>query len=344
MTKSTLTREEALVKARELMHRHIVVDGLAMGPAAEWFVEDLIKGGMNAVNNTVGEYSDSVKSAFMRMLAQRWLVKRIPDKCILVSTTTDINQAKREGKVAIINGWQGAEPLLDDYRWIEVFQEFGLRILQFTYNHGNLLGAGCLEPRDGGLTFSGIEMVRACNERGIVTDCSHAGERTSLDMIERSDKPCIFSHSNPSGVRNNPRNISDEQIKACATRGGVIGCTTFADFVGDTAGGRQPTLKEWVKCVDYVVKLVGIDHVGIGGDISCNPGGAVWWDNDTKRRYPEICGGMTFNIHQIEGLGHSHANFSLLVAALLESGYGDEDIAKILGRNWLRVFDQVWGA
>lgn len=340
---SKFKKEEALEIARELMRRCIVVDGLT-GGSSERFIEDLQKGGVNAVNDTVSGHNHTVKSAFMSMLSRRWLVERMPDRCLLATTTEDIQRAKQENKVALIAGWQGAEPILDDYHWVEVFHEYGLRILQFTYNEGNALGAGCLEPRDSGLTFRGINLVRECNKLGIVIDCSHTGERTTLDMIEHSKKPCIFSHSNPKAVRMNARNISDEQIKACAGKGGVIGCPIFADFVGNTTDGRRPTVEEWVRCVNYVVELVGIDHVGIGSDISTSAGGWVQWVNNTKRMYPEICGGMDYNMHEIEGIDHSHATFPLLASALIQNGYEEKDMVKILGSNWLRVFREVWRA
>jgi microsomal dipeptidase-like Zn-dependent dipeptidase len=128
-----------------------------------------------------------------------------------------------------------------------------------------------------GLKHFGIEIVRYCNELGVLLDCSHAGERTSLDMIEMSEKPCIFSHSGAKALRDNLRNISDTQIKNCAAKGGVIGCPVFSDFVADTTGGHHPSPDDWGKHVDYVVNLVGIDHVGIGGDILAAPGGAVAW-------------------------------------------------------------------
>ena len=106
-------------------------------------------------------------------------------------------------------------------------------------------------------------------------DGSHTGERTTLDMIYMSEDPMIFSHANPKSVRNNGRCVSDTQIKECEVKGGGIGCPVLFAFVGDTTNNRQPGVDEWVRCVDYMVDLVGIDHAGIGSDIYAHPGVAV---------------------------------------------------------------------
>lgn len=341
MTERPLVREDALQTALEWMKKHPVVDGLAAAVTSERAMQNCIDGGLNAVAGGGG--GRTAKEALMSMLNMRWLVKRIPDKITLVTTVDGIEQAREDGKVALFVNWQNADPLEDDYHWLEIFYEYGLRVLNFCYNGENRLGYGCLEPHDLGIKRFGIDILQDCNRLGILLDGSHSGERTTLDMIEMSTAPCIFSHSNPKGVRMNHRNISDTQITECATRGGVIGCPLYSDFVADTSEGQQPTLDDWVKCVDYVVNLAGIDHVAIGTDIYANPGGAVWWDNNTGRRYRDVSGGMTFEMHEVEGINFSHANFPLLIASLVQRGYKEEDVAKIMGGNWLRVYRQVWG-
>ena len=132
---------------------------------------------------------------------------------------------------------------------------------------------------------------------------SHVGRRSSLDAIETSDDPVVFSHSNPDTLQANQRNISDEQIKACAAKGGVICLSVFSAFVGETAGGRHPGVHEFFKQVDYVMELVGPDHVGIGTDIFWDPSDGVWWRAVTGRVYPGVSQGMTYETHNIAGFG-----------------------------------------
>jgi membrane dipeptidase len=337
--------EDSMQTAKAWMRKHPVVDCLVTGEGGEKLVNDVIAGGINVISWSSGSgWRDTVKDVFGKMLTRKWVVERMPNKCALARSVAEIERARSEGKVAIVYNFQGAEFMEDYFHWLEVFWEFGLRILQPLYNRESRMGYGSLERNDMGLKHFGIEIVRYCNELGVLLDCSHAGERTSLDMIEMSEKPCIFSHSGAKALRDNLRNISDAQIKNCAAKGGVIGCPVFSDFVADTTGGHQPTPDDWVKHVDYVVKLVGIDHVGIGGDILAAPGGAVAWHNSFRRQFGETSGGMTFETHEVQGINHSHANFPLLIAALVKRGYKEEDVAKIMGGNWLRVYKAAWGA
>lgn len=343
--RNTVVSDDSLQTAKAWMTKYPVVDALGSGAPTEKFINDIITGGINVVSWTIANsYRDSTRDVFHSMLTRKWLIQSMPNKCALARSTADIERALSEGKVAIIYNFQGAEFMQDFFHWLEVFWDLGLRILQPFYNRENRMGYGCQEPNDMGLKHFGIEIVRYCNELGILLDCSHAGERTTLDMMEISEKPCVFSHSNPKALRDNPRNISDTQIKNCAAKGGVIGCPIYSDFVADTTGGYQPTVDDWVKHVDYVANLVGIDHVGIGSDIATSPGFGLAWHNTFRRQFRETCGGMTFETHEIKGFNHSHANFPLLITALVQRGYKEQDMAKIMGGNWLRVYKAAWGA
>src|SRR6185312_15052290 len=143
------------------------------------------------------------------------------------------------------------------------FYQLGLRCAQLTYNTQNLLGSGSTERVDGGITDYGGEIVTAMNEVGMLVDVSHSGDRTTLDAIELSPKPIAITHSNCRALNNHPRLKTDEAIRKLAAKGGVMGITEVRMFVRD----RDPvTVEDIVDHVDHVVKLVGIDHVGIGSD------------------------------------------------------------------------------
>jgi membrane dipeptidase len=144
-----------------------------------------------------------------------------------------------------------------------VFHKLGVRVVGLTYNNRNVVGSGCLEPDDGRMTRFGLEVVREMNRLGILVDLTHVGNRTSLDAAAASSAPVVFSHSNAKAVRNNPRNLTDEQIRACAATGGVIGIATFADFVGT----RLPTPHGSISGTSTMSCIAGEDHVGIGTDI-----------------------------------------------------------------------------
>jgi membrane dipeptidase len=142
-------------------------------------------------------------------------------------------------------------------------------------------------------------------------------------------------------MHENPRNISDEQIRACAARGGVVGLATFSAFVGDTFGGRHPGVPEYLRQMDHAIALAGPDHVAVGTDIFIDVTDGLWWRAVTGRVYPEVSQGMTYETHNIDGFMR-HADFPLVAEAMLRHGYSESAVRQILGGNWQRVFRQVW--
>ena len=187
----------------------------------------------------------------------------------------------------------------------------------------------------------GGQVVRELDRLGIVLDLSHVGEKTSLQAMEHTTKPPIFSHSNPKAMTPSKRCITDEQMKAAAQLDGVIGISVWSPMAYSTSG-VQPTLTDFVDRMDYAVELVGIDHVGIGSDIfeGKNP---ILWRATTKRRYPQIVG--SFDRHDIHVAElETHKDLRNIVYELDARGYAEEDIKKILGLNLMRVFKQTFKA
>lgn len=144
------------------------------------------------------------------------------DDLLHVTSANDILTAKETGKLGIIFHFQGTDPIEDDLDLVDAYATLGLRMVLLAYNVKNRVGDGCAERTDGGLSIFGLKLVERLNENGIVVDCSHTGRRTTLDAIEASRAPVVFSHANPIGVTDSPRNITDEQIKAIARTGGLI--------------------------------------------------------------------------------------------------------------------------
>ena len=321
----------------------MVIDGLVTAPPSGLFAKELSGAGITACNWTVASHSDDTLAAINKITQFYWMFEQYPDATILVETAEDIDRAKSERKLGVILGFQGAGPISRSPHLIRVFRRLGVRIIQLTYNEGNALGAGCTEPSDSGLTSLGIQVVAEMNRLGMLIDLSHVGCRCSLEAIDASSDPVIFSHSNPRALQPNPRNITDEQMRACAAKGGVVGLATFSAFVGDTSSGRHPTLKEYFRQMDYALDLVGPDHVAIGTDILIDPTDGVWWRAVTGRLYPEVSQGMNYETHNIEGFMHQ-TDFPAVVRAMSGHGYGSDVIRKIIGENWRRVYRQVWSS
>ncbi|HEV8318419.1 MAG TPA: membrane dipeptidase, partial [Vicinamibacterales bacterium] len=212
------------------------------------------------------------------------------------------------------------------------------RIAQLTYNERNALGDGCMEPDDRGLTSYGRQSVQEMNRLGICVDLSHVGEKTSLDATRYSTKPVIYSHANPKAVGPGKRNITDQQMKDMAATGGVMGISAHSMLCHKTPG-VQPTVDDMMDMFDYAIDLIGIDHVAIGSDVY-ESFTKLSWESMTKRWYPT---GFVFETMRAQGFS-AVSEFPNVTRGLVSRGYSDEEIAKVLGGNWLRLFGEVWAA
>ena len=268
-----------------------------------------------------------------------------PDLVRTVRTVADIRAAKAEGRVGLIYGFQNATAIENDLRLIGLFADIGVRIFQLTWNAANLVGDSCQESRGGGLTAFGRAVVRELNACAMLIDVSHCDERTSLDAMELSSTPVAITHANPLRAANVKRNKSDAMIRALAEQGGVMGIVAIADFLADD--GRPADLARYCDQIDHVAQLVGIDHVAIGSDFTERlpreylepvPWGAAEIGPCELESY--VAQGR-FPFRYATGL-ESAADLPNVTEELLRRGYADGDVQKILGLNWLRLFDAAW--
>ncbi|SOH93930.1 membrane dipeptidase [Monaibacterium marinum] len=265
------------------------------------------------------------------------------DIAMLIRTTADIERAKAEGKVGIMLAWQNTSPIEDRLDYFAIFKDLGVNIMQLTYNTQNFFGAGYLEQNDSGLTGFGREAVDAMAQAGILIDLSHVGIKTSLDTIAYSSKPVAITHCLPSALKDVPRNKPDEVFKACAEKGGVIGTSLFAPGL---AAGNDATVADVIDAMQHTLDLVGEDHVAIGTDFNHNrarPGPWLLWANKDKGTGRTLTEFGSSKISKPEGIRHNN-EFPALTAEMQRRGWSDARIAKILGRNWMRLFGQTWGA
>ena len=278
------------------------------------------------------------------------LVARKYDNCIVVDTADDIRRAKQENKAAFIITAQGGDFIGDKLHRVEAFQRLGLRMMLLAYNRTNLICDGALDRTTSGLTRFGELVVDECNRVGILLDCTHTGKNATLQIIERSSKPVVFSHSNPNGLVPNPRNIDDDQIKACVAKGGLIGLAPWGPLVMKPGTTHWPTVDEFIEHIDYIVQLTGsTDHVGIGTDMSLgtypdhdhDPWGEPKWPAVADEYTKHITGNVRSPRRALDGFSN-YTEVTNLIDKLGAKGYSDTDIAKLLGENYLRIFDQVW--
>src|SRR5437870_9583497 len=181
----------------DIYRASLIIDGLVVAPPSGRIVQELLAAGITGCNWTVTSHSDETLTAINKIVQFYWLLEQFPDCTLLVERDEDWTRAKRERKLGIVLGFQGGSPLGRNPHLVRVFHRLGVRIIQLTYNEGNALASGCLERSNGGLTSLGVQAVQEMNRVGMVIDLSHVGARSSLEAIELSQAPVIFSHSNP---------------------------------------------------------------------------------------------------------------------------------------------------
>jgi membrane dipeptidase len=329
-------------RAAEVHRRAIVIDTRdptflvhrQMGGDKPEYFDALQAGGLTAVLVDVPWIDDDFRDASTNLAAWLERIDANRSRAILVRTTEDITAAKSAGKVGIILGAQTPTIIEDDLGLLRVFHAAGLRVLQMSYQRRNLLADGCGESHDAGVSDFGREAIAEMNRVGIAIDLSHASDRTMTETIEHSESPVFFSHSNARSLVPHRRNVPDETLRQLADKGGICCVSAYSDFLAVNGSDTGTTVEQFATMVRHVVNLVGIDHVGFGLDTgeSRTPeeiafiGGVIGGGTDVTTRYA-----LT-----------SRTQLPTFTAALLANGFSEDETEKILGRNLVRFFGEVW--
>jgi membrane dipeptidase len=355
---SRVSRSETSEHVRQLHRDAILIDTQGVGVllpnvhlppptfAGRSFLDRVRDGGLTAMNTTMGlggiaSGVDDLRALLNSIYGYLVYLELHADRLLLVETAADIELAKRDHKLGIIFGVQNIAPKIDgDLTLLWILHKLALRVAQLTHNDRNPLGCGCLEPIDSGLSQLGRAAVREMNRLGILVDLAHAGMKTAADAFDYSTKPCIVSHANARSVTENPRNFTDDVLRALASRGGVIGVTAYAPFCQPRAGGR-PSVEHVVDHICYIADLVGIDHVGLGSD---------HFEAESEVRYAAFATQFPttqqgFTREEIYAIGLERVDcLPRLTESLVARGFSDAEVSKILGGNHLRLFREVWKA
>jgi membrane dipeptidase len=337
----------------------VVIDGLGgpggynpgddgTAPLTPEMVRDARESGITAVNLTigpVGNVPDAFEKTFRSMAVAERELNAHPDVFMKIRSAADLRAAKSSGKLGLIFGFQDGAILDSDLTRLEVFYHFGLRILQPTYNVRNLLGDGCLEAANGGLSRLGRTVVERCNELGILVDLSHAGQRTIADGIAASRRPVAITHSGCRSLVDRPRNTRDEELRALADKGGVFGIylMPFLRMEG------QPAADDVVRHIEHAIKVCGEDHVGIGTDgpiskITVTPE----FERDhrklvtDRRKLGVSAPGEDERVFNFIAEYNSPNRFETIALDLLKRGHSESRVEKIVGGNFARLFAEVW--
>jgi membrane dipeptidase len=330
-------------EARKVYDEAIVIDGLNVSNwESDAVFERLRAGNITAINATVATWENFVQTmahltAWMRRFRERHDI-------VQVKETADIHAAKALGKTGIILGFQNASPIENELDRLGLFLALGVRVIQLTYHETNLLGSGCWERNDCGLSNFGVDAVREMNRLGIVIDLSHVGPKTTMDAIEMSEQPVAITHANARSFCGHPRNKEEEALKLLAEKGGVVGATSFANFLPQ---GFDSTVEDFVDAIDDMVERIGLDHVAIGTDSTHDQPLEFWHyivsQQGTKFPSTFADGSVPYTELSFQPKGiDSPAEFPNLAEALANRGYRAEEITKLLGGNWMSLFERVW--
>ena len=264
------------------------------------------------------------------------------DMVVLCLTTEDILRAKQNGQIAFVISIEGAAMIENELDRIDILYGLGVRCLGIAYSEGNALGAGLREPNDGGLTQFGRSAVRRMNQLGMAIDISHSGDRTGLETIELSSKPVFITHAGARALWGSNRLKDDETIRACAAKGGVIGIEA-APHTTITKNNPRHSLESFMEHFEYCANLVGIDHVSFGPDALFGDHVGLHHALSDALSISQSRGKLTYEeVEFVDGLESPAETFPNIVAWMITHGYSDEDIAKAIGGNVMRVLKEVW--
>ncbi len=286
--------------------------------------------------------SDSMEAALEDLETWNQRIESNPDRYVRVDSAADLEHAHVTGKLAVLLGFQNATMIGSSIENLGDLYQAGTRWIQLTYNSRNLLGDGCTERTNAGLSDFGLEVVERMNDLGVLVDLSHCGHQTTLDAILFSDPGPCFTHTMCEALYpSHPRSKTDEEIRAMAEKGGVMGVVALGYLVGPDPGG-ETTIETYVDHIDHVVDIAGIDHVGVASDfviqgISSSATRENWYEPRLESFKPSYQVRWPPWIPELD----SPDRYNSVAAILDQRGYSSGDIEKVLGLNWLRYYKQV---
>ena len=293
---------------------------------------DLLKAsGINVFHPAVGwDGSDAYEASLRDINGWNKLIARQSGYFLRIDEIADVERARSEGLIGILIGEQNS----NHFRTVadvDRFYALGQRLSLLAYN-ANRIGGGSSDARDSGLTDFGLQIVERMNQLGMAIDVAHCGDKTTLDTFAASRKPVLVTHANCRALAPNPRCKTDEAIRKLAATGGVMGISMIRGFL--TPSGTA-TVESVLDHIDYVTKLTGVEHVGIGSDVDLE--GRSHFSPEILRAQ-HIRPGRTTDL---DGLNYPKKIFDL-TDGLIRRGYSDHDIALILGGNFQRALSEIW--
>ena len=322
-----------------MSHPSLFIDALQYNNWSEEILKQINQGGLSAVHVTIC-YHEDFQEMVQNVVDWNRRFEDFSSLIFLGRTAADVVKAQKEGRTAIFFGFQNCSPIEDNIGLVEVCHQLGARFMQLTYNNQSLLGTGCYEENDPGITRMGKQVIKEMNRVGLVVDMSHSAERSTLEAIEISERPIAITHANPTFWHPALRNKSNEVLKALGESGGMLGFSVYPHHLKD---GSDCTLKSFCNMIADTAEIMGIKNIGIGTDLCQNQPDSVveWmrngtWTND--RDYGEGSASFAGFPDQPEWF-RDNRDFVNIANGLKSIGFSENDVELVMGKNWLNFFD-----
>ncbi len=341
----------ALESATELYGRALVLDCNSYPPFEDGRLPlpqadlDLVRNsGINVIKASLGGINEGFEGTVRELAYAERMVETHPAYFTFVRVPEDLARAKREGKLGMILSFESTEMLDGKLERIDLFRNLGVRVMQLSYNRRSPFAAGVMEPEGGGLTPLGREAVSRMNTLGVTIDLSHANSQTTADVLRLSVRPAILSHAGCAAVHAHPRNKTDEQLKAVAEKGGVVG---IYDLPYLAASPKQPDVTDYMAHMEHALKVAGEDHVGVGSDVLMKPfdtsekGMAEFWKWEKERQKSGLAAPEEDRPVYVAGLNIPR-RMQVIAEELLKRGHSPRVAEKILGLNFARALKETW--
>lgn len=323
--------------------QHLVIDGLQYCNWSPEIFEDMRAGGVACVHATIC-YWENLRETVANISAWHRRFERHGDRLLHVRCAADVRRAQAEGKTGIVFGAQNCSPIEDDVGLVQVVHDLGLRFMQLSYNNQSLLATGCYEAEDPGLTRMGRQVVKEMNRVGLVVDMSHSAERSTLGAIDCSERPIAITHANPSFWHPALRNKSDAVLKALADSGGMLGLSLYPHHLKDKS---DCTLESFCTMAARTAELMGPVHLGLGSDLCQGQPDSVvaWmrsgrWTKDTDYGEGSVA---EAGFPRPTDWFASNRDFENVAEGLRAAGFAADEVAGIMGSNWLAFFERSFG-
>ena len=326
-----------------MAHQSLFIDALQYNNWSEEVFKQINEGGLSAIHVTIC-YHEDFQEMVQNVIDWNRRFESYSDMIFLGRTADDVRKAQKEGRTAIFFGFQNCSPIEDNIGLVEICHQLGVRFMQLTYNNQSLLATGCYEENDSGITRMGKQVIKEMNRVGLVVDMSHSAERSTLEAIEISERPIVITHANPAFWHPALRNKSNEVLKALGESGSMLGFSVYPHHLKD---GTNCTLESFSAMIADTAEIMGVQNIGIGTDLCQNQPDSVveWMRNGTwtkERDFGEGSAGSAGFPDQPSWF-RDNRDFSNIALGLKDVGFSDDEVAAVMGNNWLNFFESSFG-